>query len=208
MRAILRQQRLSSVLTAVAVILLGLVLLVWPDLTAELMCRVLGLGVLLAGVVYLLGWLRSRGQEEGRIFFLLPGAVLVGLGLWLLTRPESVITLVQLVSGVVLVFHGLLDLQGAVELIRAKARPWWPELLLALLTLGLGLLIIRNPFSTFSFLVSVIGAALLFDGLSDLWIIARLSRFFKKVERAVEEAIEENSAIPVESRVLEEKEVR
>ena len=109
MRAILRQQRLSSALTAAAVILLGLVLLVWPDLTAELMCRVLGLGVLLAGVVYLLGWLRSRGQEEGRIFFLLPGAVLVGLGLWLLTRPESVITLVQLVSGVVLVFHGLLE---------------------------------------------------------------------------------------------------
>ena len=205
MKAVLRQQRLSSALTAGAVCLLGLVLLLWPDRSAELICRMLGVGVLLSGLVYLIGSL--RGRAEGRLLFLLPGAVLSGLGAWLLTRPESVITLVQYVAGAVLVFHGLLDLQGTLALLRAKARPWWPELVFSLLTLGLGVLVIRNPFSTFAFLVSVIGAALLFDGLTDFWIILRLSRFFKAVEQAIEERAEEANAIPAQGRVLEERDL-
>ena len=61
------------------------------------------------------------------------------------------------------------------------------DLLLALLTILLGVLVLLNPFGTFAALVMLIGAALVFDGVSDLCIIWRLSRAFKAAERIMEE---------------------
>ena len=55
--------------------------------------------------------------------------------------------------------------------------------LAAALTLALGALILINPFGTFAALVTLIGLVLIYDGLSDLWIIHRLSRMVRDLER-------------------------
>ena len=44
-------------------------------------------------------------------------------------------------------------------------------------------LILINPFGTFAALVTLIGLVLIYDGLSDLWIIHRLSRMVRDLER-------------------------
>ena len=61
------------------------------------------------------------------------------------------------------------------------------DLLFALLTVCLGGLILFNPFGTFAALVILIGAALIFDGVSDLCIIWRLSRAFRAAEQAIQD---------------------
>lgn len=48
---------------------------------------------------------------------------------------------------------------------------------------GPGALILINPFGTFAALVTLIGLVLIYDGLSDLWIIHRLSRMVRDLER-------------------------
>ena len=48
---------------------------------------------------------------------------------------------------------------------------------------ALGALILINPFGTFAALVTLIGLVLIYDGLSDLWIIHRLSRMVRDLER-------------------------
>ena len=55
--------------------------------------------------------------------------------------------------------------------------------LVLILTLALGALILINPFGTFAALVTLIGLVLIYDGLSDLWIIHRLSRMVRDLER-------------------------
>lgn len=197
MKTILRQQRLSSILTALAVVALGVVLVIWPDRSAAFLCQLLGGGLLVAGIVYMIGWLVGRTRAGSHAFLLLPGAVLAGIGVWLLARPDSVVVLIQYVSGAVLIFHGIIDLQGAVALMMGRAPRWWLDLLISLVTLSLGLLILVDPFGTFAVLVMMIGSALIYDGVSDLWLIARLSRFF----RAVEQVVEDQQAIPTEGSV-------
>ena len=109
------------------------------------------------------------------------------------------IALIQYVFGAVVILHGVLDLQGAISLASShRARRWWVDLLLAVLTLGLGLLILVNPFGTFAALVMLIGCTLIYDGLSDLWLIWRLSRAFRILEQSVEDPV-----IPGEGREVE-----
>ena len=181
MKIILHAQRRSSLAVAVATTVLGLVLVCWPARSVQILCTLLGAVIFLTGIVYFLGWL-ARRKEGLPAFFLLPGVILCALGLWLMTSPDSVLLLVQYIFGAILIFHGLVDLQGAAALIRQRWERWWLDLLLGVLTMGWGLLILLRPFGTFSALVMLIGAGLIFDGVSDLVLIHRLGRAFRDRE--------------------------
>lgn len=186
MKTILHAQRRSSVAAAAVTILLGVVLVCWPDRSVSFLCMLLGASVFLTGIIYILGWI-ARRREGVPAFFVLPGVILCALGVWLMTSPASVVMLIQYIFGAILLFHGVVDLQGAVALMRQRWGRWWLDLLLALLTLALGAVILLNPFGTFAALMMLIGAALIFDGVSDLCIIWRLSRAFRAAERLLED---------------------
>lgn len=186
MKTILHEQRVSSIAAALVTIVLGVVLIWWPDRSINFLCMLLGVSIFITGIIYILGWL-ARRREGVPAFFVLPGVILCALGVWLMTSPNSVIMLIQYIFGAILIFHGLVDFQGAFALVRQGWSRWWMDLLFALLTVCLGGLILFNPFGTFAALVILIGAALIFDGVSDLWIIWRLSRAFRAAEQAIRE---------------------
>ena len=173
----------QSIINIAIGLVLGAVLVVWPDRSVRLMCTLLGAALLICGLVYILGWLVRRREGGISAFTLIPGVVLSGLGIWLMTGSDSVIALVQYVFGAVVIFHGVLDVQSSVSLMRQGAARWWLDLALSALTLALGALILINPFGTFAALVTLIGLVLIYDGLSDLWIIHRLSRMVRDLER-------------------------
>lgn len=176
MKSILREQWGSSTLAALVTIALGFVLVLWPDRSVSLMCSILGGSLLVFGILYVFACVAKRGKNRAPAFFLIPGAVLAGLGVWLLISSESVIALIQYVFGAVIIFHGIVDVQASLALVGYRAKKWWVDLLLSLGTLALGLVILVNPLGSFGPLVSLIGCALVFDGFSDLWLIIRLGR--------------------------------
>ena len=128
MKTILQEQRRSSVIVALITMVLGAVLVVWPDRSVRLMCTLLGVALLICGLVYILGWLVRRREGGISAFTLIPGVVLSGLGIWLMTSSDSVIALVQYVFGAVVIFHGVLDVQSSVSLMRQGAARWWLDL--------------------------------------------------------------------------------
>lgn len=186
MKTVLHEQRISSVLGALVTIALGVLLIWWPNRSMEYLCLLLGASILAIGAIYMIGWFIRR-KSGVPSFFVLPGVILCALGVWLMTSPDSVIILIQYIFGAVLVFHGLLDLKAVFVLMRQRYANWWADLLLALVTAGLGAMVLLNPFGTFAALVVLIGVALVFDGVSDLVIIFRLSRSYKAVERRAAE---------------------
>lgn len=188
MKSVLREQRLSSVFTALATIALGFILVLWPDRSLSLMCTVLGGILLLSGLLYVATWFAGREKKSSSSILVIPGVILCGLGVWLMLRSESVISLIQYVFGAILVFHGFLDLQGAVALASYKANKWWFDFLLGLGTLGLGAAVLLNPFGSFTTLITVIGLALVYDGFTDLWLILRLTFASRAHRKALEEA--------------------
>ena len=181
MRSILREQRKSSIAAAAITILVGLLLTVWPDRSIDLLCTLLGGAIILAALIHLLGWF-SRRKTGVPVYELLPGVILLAVGLWLISRPDSVVRLIQYIFGGILLFHGLVDVQGTFALVRKRVQRSWLDLALSLLTVGLGLLVVLNPFGTFSALVMLMGLSLIFDGVSDLYLIWRLSRALEELD--------------------------
>ena len=181
MRTILHAQRRSAAAAAVLTAAVGLFVVCKPGLSVRFLCLALGIAILGTGLIYILGWL-ARRREGVSVLLLLPGVILCALGVWLMTSPTSAITLVQFIFGAILLFHGAVDLQGAFALARRGWGRWWADLALGVLTLVLGAVVLLRPLSTFGALVVLIGLALIFDGVSDLYIIWRLSRAFRDGE--------------------------
>ena len=78
-----------------------------------------------------------------------------------------------------LVFHGVVDVQSAAALARRRCTRWWLDMALGVLTIGLGVVVLLNPLGTTGALMMLVGASLIFDGASDLYLIWRLSRAFR-----------------------------
>ena len=182
MKSILREQRRSSIVAAAVTILLGLMLVLVPNRSIRFLCGLLGTALMVTGLIYILGWFAKR-RDGFPVWFLIPGLLLAALGLWLLSRPASVIVLIQFSFAAVLLFHGVIDLQSALSLMREGWPRWWIDLALAALTLVLGGVVLFNPFGTMEALTILIGLSLVYDGISELVLIHRLSRAFREAER-------------------------
>ncbi len=181
MGTILREQRRSSIIAAVVTIIIGVLLIFLPNRSVQFLSIFSGASLMVCGVIYIGGWLTRHRREQLQAWFLIPGIILVAIGLWLTTNPASVIVMIQYVFAAVLLYHGLIDLQGAFSLMRCRWNRWWLDFLLAIVTIGLGVTIFINPFATFELLALLIGLSLIFDGVSDLFLIYRLSKAIEKI---------------------------
>ena len=114
----------------------------------------------------------------------------MAIGVWILLKPEFVIRLIPVIVGIIIILHGIYDLQQAVYLCRAKYSFWWLALLFAVLTVAFGGVLIWNPFEAMNIAVKFIGVFLVFDGVSDLWIFSRARRVTKIIRDAVENGMD------------------
>lgn len=205
MKGFLNTRRVSSALSAICFVALGVVLVAWPDLSRIWICRVLGAALLLSGGSFVIShfW-KATGAKVVFQFDLIVGVVLAIAGVWLFTTPDLIVTFIQYILGVILVVHGIIDAQGAWNL-RSGGSAWWYALLLAVITIAFGAVILWNPFATINALLILVGIALIYDGLSDLIILINLIRTYKK-EREEVPVLEAACAevLPAQGAVTEE----
>lgn len=175
----------NYLISAILCVLFGIMLVVWPDISSKLVCIGLGCMLVLSGVVNLIAFCARRDGTLLAQLNMLVGIVLAVLGSWITLKPEVLIMIIPVVIGVIVVIHGVHNLFQAIELYKEKYDKWWVALLLGIVTIGFGLLLIYNPFEAVSTMVVLIGVFLIFDGISDIWIISRISKTAKAVVETV-----------------------
>ena len=190
MKDFMQELKLNFILTALFCIVCGVVLFVWPDVSARIVCMVLGAILVLMGAVYLVSFFSSPAGSFMKHIHLLLTICFVAIGVWILLKPEFVIRLIPVIVGIIIILHGIYDLQQAVYLCRAKYSFWWLALLFAVLTVAFGGVLIWNPFEAMNIAVKFIGVFLVFDGVSDLWIFSRARRVTKIIRDAVENGMD------------------
>ena len=119
------------------------------------------------------------------------GLVVLLIGIWIFVKPQSVLSLIPIVIGVILAVHGVQDLKVAFDTKRNGYTKWWSMLLMAIISLALGIICIVNAFGMVTLTMQIIGIALVYDGISDIWIVYKASKVAKEMK-------EERDALDVE----------
>lgn len=190
MKETLKRVKADVILSALLCFALGVVLIIWSEETIRIICRALAVGLAIIGIVNIISYFRDRSMH---MFSGVLGLIVLLVGAWIFMKPESVVSLIPIVIGAILAVHGIQDLKLAIETKRNGYDRWWSILLMGIVSLALGVLCIVHAFGignlTASLVLKLIGVALIYDGLSDLWIVSRAAKAAKR-KKQEEEALE------------------
>ncbi len=172
--------RKNWIVSAVFVILIGLLLVIFPGETMVNLCYLIGGIAVALGVVRIVTYFR---QDHTYPFLfqvdLILGMLILGLGLFAILNPETMISLIPIVCGVLLIGCGVGNILRAVDAKKAGVPLWGLLLGLAIATVVLGWVILCNPFGTVVVAASVIGAGLIYEGVTDIVIILLVGKKIK-----------------------------
>ncbi len=182
----LKSLKANYTISAAVCALLGLVLVIWPGATSQIICMLLG-GVLLAyGILQIAIYLFNRERTIVLQGMMLLGIVFAVIGLWILLKPEMIIVAVPVIVGVLIVIHGLHNVVQALALKKDGYENWWLAFVLGMLTVIFGGVLIFNPFKAIELVVRIIGVFLIYDGVSDIWILSRVFKVKRDKERIID----------------------
>lgn len=182
----IKSLKVNYSLSAVICVILGIVLLVWPGQSTQVVCMVLGIVLGGFGLIQIILYLATKEKTMVSHSMMMLGVVLAVIGGWIVLKPETIIKAVPMIVGILIVIHGFHNAVQAIDLKKMQYDNWWVALLLSLLTVALGVVLICNSFTIVDTVVRIIGAFLVYDGLSDMWILSRVFKTKKNREKIID----------------------
>lgn len=165
-----RQIKGSWMATSILCIVFGLILAIWPGIVVNAANYVLGGLIIIVGIIYLSCsfWMKEKNLLTG--FGIVFSVILIAVGVFMLLKPEVVFAIFPMIIGGIILIHGVIDLRQSIGLAVVKYSYWWVALIISVVTIGLGVLLLFNPFSAVELAFRIIGFILIVDGVSDFWI--------------------------------------
>ena len=169
----------NSLLTAsVVYLILGLVLLFFPGLTTNLFCTAGGILLLIYGAITIISFFAHQGSAGSFSFQaeLILGVISAIVGVFFLTHPSFIISIIPTILGLYVVIDALVNLKRGLDMHSFGYAGWTTTLVLSIISLALGAIILWNPFGAGLLLWRIIGAAFVYQGISDLLSIHTLNK--------------------------------
>ena len=196
MEHILKKIKTNVIVSAFICIALGVILVFWPGLSVKVVCMAIGAVLVINGISRLLNFIFGRDGSVFSQMNLVMGIIITVIGGWILLQPGTIIAMIPILVGIIIVIHGINNLQQSVSLCQNRYDKWWIALLLGIITIGFGVLLVFNQFAAVDTLIRFIGLFLIYDGASDIWIMSRVSR-------NVKQARQEMDALTVDGKEIE-----
>lgn len=153
-------------LTGVASLVLGVLVLVWPDASLFVVGLLFGVYLLVSGVLQLVAAFGTHRTASLRVLAFVSGALSILLGLFCFRGPMQSILLLALWIGIGWLFRGITQTLAAASDSSMPARGW--QIALGVLTFVAGVVLIDSPFESVAVLTLVGGIWLLVVGVTEI----------------------------------------
>ncbi|MDD3238803.1 MAG: DUF308 domain-containing protein [Lachnospira sp.] len=163
------------IIVSLALIALGILMVIFPEVSGVLLCKGIGIALCVWGVLRLISYYKIMKNEVLGSFGLVQGVCLAGFGVFFVMKPEVIAVFITTALAIIIIVDGVLKLQYAVDFHNMQVSTWWIELVAAVIMVILGVVALMNPFSTISTLMIFMGIVFVFEGIWDLVAIIRIA---------------------------------
>lgn len=180
-------------------VLLGIFLIIRPQTSLNIICRISGAVIAVCGAVKLAGYFSKDLYRLAFEHDLIFGTLLCVIGIAALVRPVKVISSMHIVAGIIILEEGIFKLRTAVDAKRFGLNKWHIITVLAVLTITAGILLLLNPFEAAQTMTVILGAAMIADGILNLCVavyaIKVTKNRFIEADYHIEERNDENEIL-------------
>ena len=177
--------KIELIIISVVLFALGLFLVIFPEISQLVICRVVGIALCVWGVLRLINYFRIAGSEILGSYGLVQGVTLLAFGMFFVIKPGFIAVFLGTALAIIIIIDGILKLQYAVDFYHLGSDKWWIEFIGSVVMVIIGIIALLNPFSTSSALIVFIGIALMIEGLWDFISLMRIVSVTKKAGKAI-----------------------
>lgn len=180
MRDFLRRIKADFLFSSMLCILLGVVFIIWNKSVLNMLGSVLAIVMIVIGAIYLCSFFLSIVTNGLSVVM---GILVLAVGIWFLAQPSVVMSLIPIVIGVVLLFHGIRAIKETIEAKKYGFDAWSANLVLTLISVILGFFCVFDAFGMMEKATIVVGIILIYNGVSNIWISASATHAARDYER-------------------------
>ena len=197
--------RWTYVIISVFFLVLGILMVVCPESSLTVICRGLGILSALFGVFRIVQYCLRVPQGIGQRYDFAGGLFCLLAAALLFFRAAEVAAVLSVIVGIFILIDSVFKLQVALDARRSGAQSWAMMMILACVSLLLGVLLVFDTFRGQKLLSVIMGAALIYDAAADLFTMFYVNHAIKGVKAAVRDAIDEATAIETTGEVIDDE---
>lgn len=171
-----KQLKKGAIAVSCCMIVLGILTIMWPDISALTVCIILGIFCIAEGIYMIVRYFKLGLAGlffRSDLFF---GTCSILLGTLLLIHPHGAVVLLPVVAGFFMIIGGVVDIQISVEMRRCQFRNWGITMALGIISTLLAFLLILNPFQGAAALMIYIGISLIIWSIRNFYSIHCISK--------------------------------
>lgn len=177
----------SYILVSALYVVLGIVLLAWPDTSIRMICYILGFAMVVLGITYGVMYFTKDNLEGFLQMDLVIGIICLAFGVFILLNPTFLATVLPFAMGIILLLGAVVKIQSSVNMRRLRFKRWYAMLICALIIIALGIVLLCNPFEKERHMILYIGICLVLDGLTNLTALFCIRIRVRKLARIQKE---------------------
>ncbi len=166
----------DMILNALLFLLLGMILLIFPDKVSKIACYAFGI-ILLFYSFQLFHQHFTDELHSGITLFL--AVLLLIFGIFVIIRYDIIISTIPFLMGIVFLFYGFRECSYAFTLKKADYANWGVNLLLSILLMAAACILLFYPFTIATLAIRLIGFLFIYSAISQCWTIRCLSHYRK-----------------------------
>jgi len=183
--SLLKQLKWNLILLAVIFIALGIVLILWPGATMKTICYLLAAMLLAIGVVSLINYLRKDISGIIYRYDLVVGLCAILGGILVIVKVDELTDLIPAVLGFLVTMSGIMKMQNSVDMLRLGHGTWHVAFAMAIVNIVAGIVLLMNPFEAAQILIMCLGIALVYSGITDLYVTISISRRLSRLKTEI-----------------------
>ena len=176
----------GEILSSVFYVAFGLCLILIPDQTVNIICKVIfGLILIAAGLYHIV--IYAAEKEKATILDLFTGVITAVLGIFLFFTPQIVIKLLPYLLGAFVLVDSIWKLKGTYRMKKVESDLWKILLIGTVVFIGLGAAILVYPFLSVPKMILFCGCVLTVNGAVDIVFLIMIKIVLKKATKFPQE---------------------
>lgn len=172
----------SEIISSIFYLAFGLCLVLIPDQTVNIICKIIfGLVMIAAGIYHIV--IYAAEKKKATILDLFTGVIVMVLGIFLFFTPQIVIKILPYLLGAFVLVDSIWKIKGSYRLKKAERGRWKVLLIGCLIFIALGVSMLFYSFLDVSRMILFSGIILAADGVVDIVFLIMLRTGMRKAEK-------------------------
>lgn len=182
----------SEIISSVFYLMFGLCLILIPDQTVNIICKIVfGLVMIASGIYHIV--IYTAEKEKATILDLFTGVIVMVLGIFLFFTPQIVIKILPYLLGAFVLVDSIWKIKGSYRLKKAQRARWKIILIGCLVFIALGISMLFYSFMSVKRMILFSGMILTANGAADIVFLIMIRLGMRKSDKPANVKEQENS---------------